>query len=199
MLVNSGVDKWKDGLMYSLLCCDAVNSSAVRRTPFAYADSPAIESTYNLEELLAPIYDQLSLIKDNSSILQIKIKDKHHCAILHCSAENKINMDRWWRSQTGTRLWDQPESMHDSETHKRKCNWNLINHGIDKIFILNDITNIQVLNSSYPDIFICCTIREYVSEIHIIQKTNQSSNVMVGGKVIGSGIFWGEGFASQKN
>ena len=53
LLMNMGLDKCYDGLMYSMLLCTRKNGndSAVRRRPVAFADEPAIESTPNLESL----------------------------------------------------------------------------------------------------------------------------------------------------
>ena len=54
LLVNLCMDEWEDGLMYSALLCtlNKNNNSAIRRRSIAFAEKPAIESTYNIQKLL---------------------------------------------------------------------------------------------------------------------------------------------------
>ena len=138
-MVNLGMDKWEDGLMYSaLLCTKTVNvNSPTRRRPIVFAESPAIESVYNVRKLFEPIYQDLTLLKDNSGVLIIG----NECANLKCRMDKKIELDHWWRSNTKTCLSYHPKSMMEAEQHKRNSNWNLVNYDVDKLYVLSSNEN----------------------------------------------------------
>ena len=91
LIVNMGMEEWKEGLMYSaLLCTKSLNdNSPKRRRPIAFADKGAIESSYNIQKLLEQIYDDIKSLKDNSSVLRIG----NDCVILKCSVDKKYALD----------------------------------------------------------------------------------------------------------
>ena len=140
LIVNMGTDKWKKGVMYSVLLCskDKNNNSAKRRRPIAFADAPAVESTPNLEQLLHPVKKQLSLLKDNCCVLILRQAAQIQCAILSCNYEWKHQLDQLWSVYGEVSKFDQPRSLMEAERLKRRTNWNLINYNVNKIYTLSD-------------------------------------------------------------
>ena len=138
LIVNLGVDKWAGGFMYSmLLCCRSThNNSAKRRRPLAYAEKPAVDSSNNIAILLNPIKTDLSLLQDNACILKIKCPNGHSCAISSCYAKNKSVLDDEWRLNNLVTTNTQPKTMRETEIYKRKTNWNLLNYGINQLYVL---------------------------------------------------------------
>ena len=86
LLISTGVDKWIDGLTYSMLLGtrEEFNNSAKRRRPIAYAAPPTAETTGNLRKLLNPIIEELWTLKDNTAILHLKVQGTHFCVGLAC-------------------------------------------------------------------------------------------------------------------
>ena len=64
IIVNLGMYKWEEGFMHSaLLCTKTINNSSPRRRGLIVsAEKPVIESYYNAQKSLEPIYDELVLL-----------------------------------------------------------------------------------------------------------------------------------------
>ena len=113
LLINFGVDKCRNGFMYSLPLCtrEKYNNSAKRRRLIASAKAPAIESSHNLNVLLEPIKPELKLLKDNASILKIKSECGYSCAIITCDIQYKYQLDNEWSLRNKILTTTSPSTM----------------------------------------------------------------------------------------
>ena len=199
LIVNMGSDKWADGVMYSALLCTKLrkNNSPKRRRPVAFAEAPAIESTYNIEKLLQPYITDLMLLKDNACILRIG----NNCAVVTCSWDQKNQMDDWWRHKSRVGLVEFPKTMMEAEELRRKSHWNLVNHAIDKIYIMEmHITNsITLPINTYPEIFICFESSTNIDMVYVYKQGQRVSPDKVEYSRIGSGKFWNLTFDIEKS
>ena len=189
-IINIGMDKWADGLMYSALLCTKAtkNNSPKRRRPIAFAERPAIESVYNVSKLLEPMMNELLLLKDNSSALLIG----NECAIITCFTDNKYGLDQWKRQQTGVNLLEFPKSMLEAEELKRKSHWNLSDYNTDKLYILDISLNAIITASmySYPESFICVESQINVDKVYVYKRQHIINNNQAQYAQIGCGKFW---------
>ena len=191
LIVHMGMDKWAEGLMYSALLCTKTtnNNSPKRRRPVAFADPPAIESYHNVNKLLEPIRDELTLLKDNSCVFRIG----NDCAILKCAMNKKMDLDIWRRQITRCPLNSFPKTMAECEMYKHNIRWNLINHNIDKLYIIDrageDVLNLWI--NLFPEIFICCDSINDIEYTYIYKYVKHTSNYSVQFERVGYGKFWG--------
>ena len=127
-------------------------------------------------------------MKDNSSTLRIG----HECVILKCSMSKKPELDQWWRSMKNMELNSFPYSLQESEDYIWKTRWNLINHNINKLYILSAAGEkiITVTANSLPNIFICCDPINDIEFIYIYKYLKHTNQQTVQFEQIGSGKFW---------
>ena len=192
-----GLDKWHDGLMYSVLLCTRKNgnNSAVRRRPVAFADKPATESSANLERLLHPIHGELSLLKDNTSILVMNINGIHRCVPISCDFQKKHELDTFWSSRNQKPASTVAHSMNETEQLKRKTNWNIANHDIDKIYIVEGITDsnkfYMLPAHQYPEFFVCIIPKPIIEHVYVMKKNKQLNATTAQYELLGVNKIWG--------
>eukprot|EP01084_Bolivina_argentea_P045638 84011_1 len=181
-VVDFSVDKFEKGTMYSILLDskdDGGNNSAERRRPLAWMESPAVENRYNLKVLLQNIKNDLTVLKQNASFLQIKIGNNYHVAVLNCDYKYKKQLDDEWTTLNNVNKLLQPKSILEGEILRRKKKWNIMNEKINKIFILEsdaietDLETISIVND-LGNVCLCLATMDVIQCVYVLKKVKQT-------------------------
>ena len=180
-----------------LLCTRLTsNNSAKRRRPLVFAAKPAIESTENLRKLWRPIRNHMATLKDNTCILHIHVNGEHRCVTLTCDFDKKQELDGFWQKHTKTSISSIPQSLRETEILKLNTCWNLMNHSIDKIYLMTEHVAISsryhsLPNVGYPEFMICANDQATIDCIFILKFRKRTNDGFLQHENVGVNRIWG--------